>query len=42
VNVPGLRAGKDLPVGVQVIAPFGCDARALMAARFVEAAIARR
>jgi Asp-tRNA(Asn)/Glu-tRNA(Gln) amidotransferase A subunit family amidase len=41
VNVPGLTDGKGRPVGVQVIAPFGRDARALEAARFVEAAIAK-
>jgi Asp-tRNA(Asn)/Glu-tRNA(Gln) amidotransferase A subunit family amidase len=40
VNVPGLAGSKGLPVGVQVIAPFGRDARALLAARFVEDAIA--
>jgi Asp-tRNA(Asn)/Glu-tRNA(Gln) amidotransferase A subunit family amidase len=31
-----------LPVGVQVIAPFGADARALEAARFVENALMRQ
>ena len=41
VNVPALIAGGGLPVGVQVIAPFGSDARALAAARFVEAALKR-
>jgi Asp-tRNA(Asn)/Glu-tRNA(Gln) amidotransferase A subunit family amidase len=40
VNVPGLAGAKGLPVGVQIIAPFGRDARALLAARFVEEAIA--
>jgi Asp-tRNA(Asn)/Glu-tRNA(Gln) amidotransferase A subunit family amidase len=40
VNVPGLMNEDALPVGVQVIAPFGRDVRALVAARFVEAAIA--
>jgi Asp-tRNA(Asn)/Glu-tRNA(Gln) amidotransferase A subunit family amidase len=40
VNVPGLAGPKGLPVGVQVIAPFGRDARALLAAKFVEGAIA--
>jgi Asp-tRNA(Asn)/Glu-tRNA(Gln) amidotransferase A subunit family amidase len=42
VNVPGLANGAGLPVGVQVIAPFGRDARALVAARFIEDAIAVR
>jgi Asp-tRNA(Asn)/Glu-tRNA(Gln) amidotransferase A subunit family amidase len=41
VNVPGIASGSGLPVGVQVIAPFGRDARALLAARFVEEALAR-
>jgi Asp-tRNA(Asn)/Glu-tRNA(Gln) amidotransferase A subunit family amidase len=42
VNVAGLANGAGLPVGVQVIAPFGRDARALLAARFLEEAIAAR
>jgi Asp-tRNA(Asn)/Glu-tRNA(Gln) amidotransferase A subunit family amidase len=42
VNVPAHVADGGLPVGVQVIAPFGADAKALAAARFVEAALARR
>lgn len=41
VNVPTLMAEGNLPVGVQVIAPFGSDAKALAAARFVEQALAR-
>jgi Asp-tRNA(Asn)/Glu-tRNA(Gln) amidotransferase A subunit family amidase len=41
VNVPGLTDGKGRPVGVQVIAPFGRDRRALESARFLEAAIAK-
>jgi Asp-tRNA(Asn)/Glu-tRNA(Gln) amidotransferase A subunit family amidase len=41
VTVPGLGGGNGLPVGVQVIAPFGRDTRALLAAHFVEAAITR-
>lgn len=41
VNVPGLVNGSGLPVGVQVIAPFGRDGRALAAASFLEQAIAR-
>jgi Asp-tRNA(Asn)/Glu-tRNA(Gln) amidotransferase A subunit family amidase len=42
VNVPAYVADGGLPVGVQVIAPFGADARALAAARFVEDALTRR
>ncbi len=42
VNVPAYVADGGLPVGVQVIAPFGADAKALAAARFVEAALVRR
>jgi Asp-tRNA(Asn)/Glu-tRNA(Gln) amidotransferase A subunit family amidase len=42
VNVPAHVADGGLPVGVQVIAPFGADAHALAAARFVEAALTRR
>jgi Asp-tRNA(Asn)/Glu-tRNA(Gln) amidotransferase A subunit family amidase len=42
VNVPALIAEGGLPVGVQVIAPFGADARALAAARFVENALMRQ
>jgi Asp-tRNA(Asn)/Glu-tRNA(Gln) amidotransferase A subunit family amidase len=41
VNVPTYVAEGGLPVGVQVIAPFGADARALAAARFMEAALRR-
>jgi Asp-tRNA(Asn)/Glu-tRNA(Gln) amidotransferase A subunit family amidase len=40
VNVPAHVTG-GLPVGVQVIAKFGEDAKALAAARFVEAALKR-
>jgi Asp-tRNA(Asn)/Glu-tRNA(Gln) amidotransferase A subunit family amidase len=32
-------AEGNLPVGVQVIAPFGSDGKALAAARFVEQAL---
>ena len=39
VNVPTLMAEGNLPVGVQVIAPFGSDGKALAAARFVEKAL---
>ncbi len=42
VNIPAYVADGNLPVGVQVIARFGDDARALKAARFVEEALARR
>jgi Asp-tRNA(Asn)/Glu-tRNA(Gln) amidotransferase A subunit family amidase len=42
VNVPAIVADGGLPVGVQVVAPFGDDAGALAAARFVEEALARR
>jgi Asp-tRNA(Asn)/Glu-tRNA(Gln) amidotransferase A subunit family amidase len=41
VSVPAIIAEGGLPVGVQVIAPFGEDARALAAAAFVEAALRR-
>lgn len=41
VNVPTLTVEGNLPVGVQVIAPYGSDARALAAARFVEQALKR-
>jgi Asp-tRNA(Asn)/Glu-tRNA(Gln) amidotransferase A subunit family amidase len=39
VNVPGLQDPRGLPLGVQVIAPFGADALALQAAAFVESAL---
>jgi Asp-tRNA(Asn)/Glu-tRNA(Gln) amidotransferase A subunit family amidase len=42
VNIPATIADGGLPVGVQVIARSGDDAGALEAARFVEAALARR
>jgi Asp-tRNA(Asn)/Glu-tRNA(Gln) amidotransferase A subunit family amidase len=42
VNIPAIIADGGLPVGVQVIARFGDDARALVAARFMEEALARR
>jgi Asp-tRNA(Asn)/Glu-tRNA(Gln) amidotransferase A subunit family amidase len=41
VNVSAYVADGGLPVGVQVIAPFGADARAFAAARFVEEALKR-
>jgi Asp-tRNA(Asn)/Glu-tRNA(Gln) amidotransferase A subunit family amidase len=39
VNVPAHIAEGNLPVGVQVIADYGDDAKALAAARFLEAAL---
>ncbi len=42
VNVSAHVAEGGLPVGVQVIAPFGADARALAAARFVEEALKKK
>jgi Asp-tRNA(Asn)/Glu-tRNA(Gln) amidotransferase A subunit family amidase len=41
VNVPAYMAENNLPVGVQLIAPFGEDGKALAAARFVEQALKR-
>ena len=39
VNVPAYVADGNLPVGVQVIADYGDDAKALTAARFLERAL---
>ncbi|MFO1149414.1 MAG: amidase [Alsobacter sp.] len=39
VNVPGLTAADGAPIGVQVIAPFGRDHRALAAAHIVAQAL---
>jgi Asp-tRNA(Asn)/Glu-tRNA(Gln) amidotransferase A subunit family amidase len=39
VNIPAHVAEGGLPVGVQVIAGYGDDAKALAAARFVEEAL---
>jgi Asp-tRNA(Asn)/Glu-tRNA(Gln) amidotransferase A subunit family amidase len=39
VNVPAYVAEGNLPIGVQVIADFGDDAKALSAARFLEGAL---
>jgi Asp-tRNA(Asn)/Glu-tRNA(Gln) amidotransferase A subunit family amidase len=39
VTVPGLTTDAGLPIGIQVIAPFGGDDRALLAASFVEKAL---
>jgi Asp-tRNA(Asn)/Glu-tRNA(Gln) amidotransferase A subunit family amidase len=41
VNVPADIAEGGLPVGVQIVARFGEDAKALAAARFVEGALRR-
>ncbi len=41
VNVPADVAEGGLPVGVQIVARFGEDAKALAAARFVEEALRR-
>ncbi|MHC5652662.1 amidase [Stappia sp. ICDLI1TA098] len=40
VNVPGLVAGNGLPLGIQVLAPFGRDRSALRAASILETAFA--
>jgi Asp-tRNA(Asn)/Glu-tRNA(Gln) amidotransferase A subunit family amidase len=39
VNVPGLYARSGLPLGIQIVAPFGRDLACLQAAYFVERAI---
>ena len=39
VNVPGLFAENGLPLGVQIVAPFGKDQRALQAAHWLESII---
>jgi Asp-tRNA(Asn)/Glu-tRNA(Gln) amidotransferase A subunit family amidase len=39
VNVPAVVVDGNLPIGVQVIADFGDDAKALAAARFLERAL---
>jgi Asp-tRNA(Asn)/Glu-tRNA(Gln) amidotransferase A subunit family amidase len=39
VNIPGYVASGNLPVGVQVVAPFGQDARALAVAHFLDEAL---
>jgi Asp-tRNA(Asn)/Glu-tRNA(Gln) amidotransferase A subunit family amidase len=41
VNVPGYRSAEGMPVGVQIVGRFGDDRRALAAAAFLEAALAR-
>jgi Asp-tRNA(Asn)/Glu-tRNA(Gln) amidotransferase A subunit family amidase len=40
VNVPGLNDPSGLPLGVQIVGRFGRDREALMAAQFLEKAIA--
>ncbi|SDR24585.1 Asp-tRNAAsn/Glu-tRNAGln amidotransferase A subunit [Rhizobiales bacterium GAS113] len=42
VNVPGCLDAQGLPVGVQVVAPFGRDAMALAVASKLEHALSRR
>jgi Asp-tRNA(Asn)/Glu-tRNA(Gln) amidotransferase A subunit family amidase len=42
VNIPAYDADGGLPVGVQIIANYGDDAKALAAAKFVEEALARK
>lgn len=42
VNVPGLINPRGLPLGVQVVAPFGEDARALEVANWLEGVIQPR
>jgi Asp-tRNA(Asn)/Glu-tRNA(Gln) amidotransferase A subunit family amidase len=39
VNVPGLDDPSGLPLGIQIVAAFGEDEKALSAAAFVESAI---
>lgn len=41
VNVVGCKSSDNLPVGIQVIGPFGDDHRALAAAQYVEEALHR-
>jgi Asp-tRNA(Asn)/Glu-tRNA(Gln) amidotransferase A subunit family amidase len=41
VNVPGLRDGNGLPVGIQVVAPFARDHVALRVGQFLEAALSQ-
>ena len=42
ISVPGLTGEDGFPVGIQVVAPFGQDARALAVGRFLEAALRSR
>jgi Asp-tRNA(Asn)/Glu-tRNA(Gln) amidotransferase A subunit family amidase len=41
VNVPGLRDGNGMPVGIQIVAPFARDHVALDIGRFLEGALAK-
>ena len=41
VNVPGCRDAAGLPIGIQVVAPFGADATALAVAALLERALSR-
>ncbi|MBX9617580.1 MAG: amidase [Hyphomicrobiales bacterium] len=41
ISVPGMRDSAGLPLGVQVIGPFGEDHKTLAAAHFIEGVIAR-
>eukprot|EP01034_Spumella_vulgaris_P015558 gene15558-19874_t len=40
VSVPGLTGPTGLPIGIQVVGRFGRDYRTLMAAAFLERALA--
>jgi len=42
VNVPGISDASGLPLGVQIVGRFGRDREALVAARFLEEAIAAK
>ena len=42
VSVPGLRGANGLPLGLQVVAPFGSDKKLLQAAYWLEAALEAR
>jgi Asp-tRNA(Asn)/Glu-tRNA(Gln) amidotransferase A subunit family amidase len=42
VNVPGINDASAMPLGVQIVGRFGRDRDALLAARFLEEAIAAR
>ncbi len=42
VNVPGLTANNGLPLGAQIIAPFGQDKQALQAAHWLETVIRQK
>jgi Asp-tRNA(Asn)/Glu-tRNA(Gln) amidotransferase A subunit family amidase len=42
VNVPGIDDASGMPLGVQIVGRFGRDHEALLAARFLEEAIAAK